>query len=200
MNSLKRWVIPLTLAVMTLAYGWVLVSQGGTEEAYRQLIRLSATTSLFLFALAWSASSLSVFLPGWRPVMQARRRVGIAFALSHTFHFAAIAMLVELAFDGDWSQVELVGGGFIYLFIYLMAATSNDAAVRLLGARQWRWLHWVGGYLIWYAFTQSYVGSVALEGRGGHYLVFAALCLGLLLLRVVAFWRKRVGFSRTKTS
>jgi DMSO/TMAO reductase YedYZ heme-binding membrane subunit len=155
------------------------------------LIRLSATSSLLLFALAWSASSVNLLLPGrWRPVMQARRRIGISFAISHSFHLAAIAWLVELAFGGDWSEVDPLGGAVIYTLIYLMAFSSNDAAVRLLGVRQWRWLHKIGSYLIWGAFTQSYIANT-FQRDGFHYPLFAGLCVGLLLVRIIAFNRQR---------
>ena len=189
--SIRSSVIPVTVWVLLLSAGVVVVSLGPSEEAARQLIRLSATTSLLLFALAWSASSLAVLLGGrWRPVLRARRRIGIAFALSHTLHLAAIAWLVELAYDGDWWQVDPVGGAVIYTFIYLMALTSNDASVRLLGPRLWQRLHKVGGYAIWIAFTQSYVAN-ALQRDGLHYPLFAVLCLALLLLRATAFWNRR---------
>ena len=194
MNPIRAGVIPATLVGMALAGVAVLQQTGATEEAARQLIRLSAISSLLLFSLAWSASSLATFFPsGWRFVMRARRRIGIAFAMSHTLHFATIAWLVEAFYGGDWSQVELLGGGLIYLFIYLMLLTSNDASVRLLGVRRWRRLHLLGGYLVWIGFTQSYVANALVEGRGGHYPVFAALCVGLLLLRIAAWWRRRPG-------
>ena len=191
--TIRTLVIPTTLISLLVSCAGVVVIMGPTEEAARQLIRLSATSSLLLFALAWSASSINKLLPGrWRVVMQARRRIGISFAISHSFHLAAIAWLVELAFNGDWSAVDPIGGAVIYAFIYLMAFTSNDAAVRALGARQWRWLHKIGGYLIWGAFTQSYIAN-AFQSDGFHYPVFAVLCIGLLALRIAAFRQSRQG-------
>ena len=189
--SLRRAVIPATLLTLVIACAGVVAIMGANEEAARQLIRLSATSSLLLFALAWSASSINTLVPGrWRSVMQARRRIGISFAISHTIHLAAIAWLVELAFGGDWSEVDPIGGAVIYTFIYLMAFTSNDASVRLLGARQWRWLHKFGGYLVWIAFTQSYIANTFMQD-GLHYPLFALLCVVLLCLRIAAFFRQR---------
>jgi hypothetical protein len=179
----------MILAVTTLM---VWETLGWTEGAARLLIRLSAASSLLLFALAWSASSLNALLPGgWLPVLRARRRLGISFALSHTLHFGAIAWLVELAYCGDWSEFDLLGGGLVYAFIYSMALTSNDLSIRILGRRWWRRLHWIGGYVIWIAFTQSYLGSAVFEGRGGYYPLLAVLCLALLTVRVTAYWRRR---------
>lgn len=170
-----------------------------SEEGVRQFIRLTAGSSLLLFATAWSASSLNTLLPAghWRPVLQARRRIGIAFAVSHSFHLLGIALLVEVAFDGDWSEMELVGGGVIYGFIYLMALTSNDWSVKKLGRRVWKWLHRVGGYVIWSAFTVSYVGNAFEVGALQHWLL-GLLCLALVPLRMVAWWSR--GRSRGNSS
>jgi DMSO/TMAO reductase YedYZ heme-binding membrane subunit len=188
--SLRVLVIPATLVTLLVSFVGVIGIMGPTEESARQLIRLSATSSLLLFALAWSASSLNRYFPvHWRGIMKARRRIGVSFAISHTFHLGAIAWLVELAYNGDWSELDLVGGAVIYTFIYLMAFTSNDAAVRLLGPRFWRWLHKIGGYLIWIAFTQSYISNT-FQRDGLHYPLLAGLCAGLLALRIAAFRKK----------
>lgn len=145
-----------------------------------------------MFSLAFSASSVQQFLPDgrWRGVLQARRRVGLAFTLSHTFHLVAIIALVEIAFGGDYSELDLAGGAVIYAFIYLMALTSNDASVKLMGARRWKWLHKTGAYLIWFALASSYIGGL-FESGAWYYWIYAPLAISLLLVRVLAFWSKR---------
>lgn len=178
---------------MLVVFAAVLALKGLNEDSARQLIRLTAASSLLLFALAFSASSLQQLLADdrWRPVLQARRRIGIAFAISHSFHLAAIVALVQVAYGGDFSQLgDIVGGAVIYLFIYLMTLTSNDASVRILGARQWKYLHKFGVYLIWIGLTGSYVGGVFERGEF-HYWVYSALCIVLLLLRILAFSKRR---------
>lgn len=188
-TALKTGIIPFTLASLSTA-GFVFATVGMTDENVRAYIRLTSATSLLLFALAWSASSLNTLLGGrWQRVLQARRRIGIAFAISHSFHFAGIWVLVQLSYSGDWSQFGLLEGGAIYALIYLMAFTSNDWSVRRLGSRNWKRLHWVGGYVIWGAFASSYLGKLYAHGKP-EYLFFSALCLLLFALRVSA-WRRR---------
>lgn len=186
--TLRTLVIPLSVAVLCSALLWQVVLTSASEEGVRQFVRFTAGSSLLLFALAWSASSLNRLVAGrWRPVMKARRRTGIAFAISHSFHLLGIALLVEVAYDGDWSEMELAGGGVVYGFIYLMAFTSNDWSVKKLGPGAWKWLHKVGGYVIWFAFTLSYLGNALELGAPRHWL-FGLACLALLALRMVA-WR-----------
>jgi DMSO/TMAO reductase YedYZ heme-binding membrane subunit len=193
MTTLKTAVIPSTFALLLLIFAMVLAVQGADEDSARLLIRITAVSSLLLFSLAFSASSLNQLLADsrWRSLLRARRRLGIAFAISHSFHLVAIVALVQIAYDGDFSQLgDVAGGAVVYAFIYLMALTSNDASVRLLGARQWQWLHKTGVYLIWLALTGSYIAN-AMDKGGLLYWVYSALCIGLLLLRMIAFWRRR---------
>ena len=193
MTTLKTAVIPITLTLVTAIFATVLTLHGLNEGSSRELIRVTAGSSLFLFALAFSASSINQLLAGdqWRPVVQARRRIGIAFAISHSFHLAAIIALVEVAFGGDYSQLgDVFGGAAIYLFIYLMALTSNNASVKLLGARRWKYLHKVGSYAIWIGLTVSYIGG-AIEKGAAYYWLYSALCLALLAVRIFCFWKKR---------
>jgi hypothetical protein len=193
MTTLKTAVIPSTLALLLLIFALVLALHGTNEDSVRLLIRITATTSLLLFSMAFSASSLNQLLTDsrWRTLLPARRRIGIAFAISHSFHLAAIVALVQIAYDGDFSQLgDVAGGVVVYGFIYLMALTSNDASVRLLGARQWKWLHKIGVYLIWLALTGSYIAN-AMDKGGLLYWAYSALCIGLLLLRMTAFRGRR---------
>ncbi len=186
---LRTWVIPVTVVTLTLA-ALAYAGIGLDEDRIREYIRLTSGSSVLLFALAWSASSLNTLLPEsrWRPVLRARRRIGIAFAISHTFHLIGIIALYEIARGGDWGDFEFLPGAAIYAVIYAMAFTSNDASVRLLG-RNWKRLHTVGGLILWGAFTVSYIGKISEYGFAQHYL-FSALCVALVVVRIMA-WRKR---------
>jgi sulfoxide reductase heme-binding subunit YedZ len=193
MATLKSTVIPLTAAGVLLLCGVPLYLQGVNEDSLRQLIRLTAGSSLLLFSLAFTASSIHQLSADdrWSGVLAARRRMGLSFALSHSFHLAAIIALVEVAFDGNYSELgDLTGGAVIYAFIYLMALTSNDSSVKLLGARQWKWLHRIGVYLIWVGLTSSYVGGL-FESGAWYYWIYAPLAISLLVVRLIAFRSKR---------
>ncbi len=163
MTTLKTAVIPSTLALLLLVFGVILALQGANEDSARLLIRITAATSLLLFSMAFSTSSLNQLLAEsrWHPLLLARRRAGIAFAISHSFHLLAIVALVQLAYDGDFSQLgDVAGGAVVYAFIYLMALTG------------------------------SYIANAL--GKGGlFYWAYSALCISLLLLRITAFCRAR---------
>jgi DMSO/TMAO reductase YedYZ heme-binding membrane subunit len=185
MPELRVLVIPVTVAALTLSCGAILLLGGLSEEAVRSTIRVTANVSFTLLILAFSASALSARLASgaWKPVLQARRRIGIAFAISHTFHLATILLLVQVAHAGDYSQLgPLYAGAAVYAIIYIMALTSNDTSVRALGARNWKRLHTVGGYLLLLAFTGSYLRT-ALELNGYHWL-FTLLGSAVILLRL----------------
>lgn len=183
--TLKAAIIPATALTLIIVCGAVLVLGNGSEAAIRATMRITSASSILLFSLAFTASSLNMRLTnGWTTVMRARRRIGISFAISHSFHLASIILLVEATMGGDYSQLgDLYGGALVYLFIYLMAFTSNDASVAKLGARNWKRLHTIGGYLILLAFSASYIGT-ALQKNDYHWL-FGALCVAILILRLL---------------
>lgn len=193
MPALKQLALPTTLAFLLAASALVFSADGLTEDNLTRMIVITATSSMVLFILTFSASSLHhLFSAGrWRPVMQARRQLGLSFALSHSAHLLAIIALVEVVYGGDYSQLgDIIGGSVIYLFIFAMAATSNNTAVKTLGAKNWKRLHKTGSYLIWFGLFGTYLGR-ALEMGALHYWLYFALGAGLLLLRICAFWDKR---------
>jgi len=194
MPELKNITLLATLLFLLLTMIIVLNGDGLTEDSIRQMIRMTAASSMVLFSLTFSASSLHHFFSDgrWRPVMHARRRLGLSFALSHAAHLIAIIALVEVAFGGDYSQLgNVVGGAVIYVFIFAMAATSNNASVKLMGAKDWKRLHKTGSYLIWTGLFSSYLGK-ALKTGALHYWLYFAVGVGLLLLRIWAFRDKRM--------
>jgi DMSO/TMAO reductase YedYZ heme-binding membrane subunit len=189
----KTIALPITALFLLLTAITIFHAEGLTEDALRQMIRVTAASSMALFSLTFSASSLHHFFTNgrWRPVMQARRRLGLSFALSHATHLLAIIALVEVVFGGDYSQLgDIVGGSVIYLFIIAMAVTSNTASVKLLGARNWKRLHKTGSYLIWLGLFSSYLGN-ALETGALHYWLYFGIGVVLLLLRIWAYWDTR---------
>ena len=183
MIDIRPLVIPLVTAALLIVCGGVLFLDGNNEDSTRLLIRLTATSSFLLLCLTSTARVLRQQLGDiWKPVLQVRRRLGISFAISHSFHLAAIINLVYVAYDGDFSKLEaLVPGLAVYLVIYLMAFTSNDAAVQWLGAKNWRRFHTAGSYLLLGVFANSYIGAAIT--LGGHYWLYVALTLAVLILR-----------------
>jgi DMSO/TMAO reductase YedYZ heme-binding membrane subunit len=164
------------LVAMTAA---LLAAAGWTEDGLRLVVRATARTSLALFLAAFLASALRARWPGaataW--LRQNRRYVGLGFAASHLLHLGAIVALAR-AFPRAFADVPwatIVVGGFGFVVVAAMAATSSDAAVRRLGGRRWSRLHRFGLYCLWGIFTITYAGtSWALTA-----LLIAALVLRL---------------------
>lgn len=185
------WVIVAGAAAVAslIAVAGALAFGGWTAEGVGAATRFTARWSFPWFLTAWTASSLATLWPGgWRTVLLRRRRaVGLAFAANHTVHFAALLTGI-LAFGRETALVTIVGGGTVYLFIALMALTSNDAAVRRMGPGRWRLLHAVGGWAILLVFTNSYVGRIGEKPWLG--IPAAALIASAVLLRGLA-WMKR---------
>jgi DMSO/TMAO reductase YedYZ heme-binding membrane subunit len=177
----------LALAIATAGY---LAHGGWAYEGAAAAARLTARNSFLWFLVAWSASAVARLWPGgWRTALLRRRRsVGLGFAASHTVHLGALLVAI-LVFDHGTKLVTIVGGGLGYLFVFAMAITSNDAAVRRLGQRRWRLLHATGGYVIAGIFAFSYLGRVKADPWLG---VPMMTLIGLAAaLRILAWATKR---------
>ena len=173
-------IILVTTVLIAAAVTHAVISlDSGGEETVRLVIRQTARISIVLFSAAFAASSLVRLWPAtWsRWMMRHRRWLGLSFALSHAVHLAAIIRLGTVAPAFEVDMTTRIFGGMAYVFIALMAATSFDGAVRLLGTRNWQRLHEAGSYYIWFIFVQSYLPR-ALESApyvAPTLLLFAAL-------------------------
>jgi hypothetical protein len=185
------WPIVLwaTVAVCT-ACSFMFTLAGGGVEGWRAAVRTSAKTSLLLFLAAFVASSARVFWRGpftkW--LLANRRYVGVSFAASHAVHLVAILFVFSLATDFATTRTTVVLGGFGYVLLAAMAATSSNAAAARLGHRRWKALHKTGMYYLWVIFIVSYVPRV-LAGSLWYALVVAPLVAALALRG--AAWRKQ---------
>jgi methionine sulfoxide reductase heme-binding subunit len=179
-------------AVIVALCAMTLATTGVDEEGVRAIIRLTARTSLALFLLAFTASAAFRLwggrLPRW--LLVNRRYLGLSFAVSHFLHLLAIVVLAARFPDRFWggtSASTMVVGGIGYVFVAIMAATSNDASVAWLGRRRWKALHTVGAYWLWQVFLLTYGLSIP---RAPGYLVPVALLLGAWGLRLAARGRR----------
>ena len=134
---------------------------GGGEEGIRQPIRATARTSLVLFVLVFCASALRRWIKSdqtaW--LLRNRRYLGLSVAVSHGYHLAFILAFYWHGGLGEPGIVTVVGGGWGFVLLFLMAATSNDASQRRLRAK-WRRLHLLGMYTVWVIFVVSYLPRV----------------------------------------
>jgi DMSO/TMAO reductase YedYZ heme-binding membrane subunit len=184
---LEGW--PLFFLVAALLSGLYLVLVlPDSEESLRRMIRTSGKISALLFALAFAASSLVRVWRGRRTLWLRRNRriFGVSFAWSQTLHLVALIVLGNLypqPFRSGLDLVTIVGGGLVYVFIFTMAATSSDRAVRALGPKAWGRLHWYGSWMIWIVLAQTILPG-ALDGNISNITVMIFL-LPAAALRVL---------------
>jgi len=159
--------------------------------ALRMSIRFTARTSVILFLLAFSASSLLRLYPGsaTRWLMRNRRYLGLSFAASHAPHGMAIIAFAEtapLAFHEATSPVTFIFGGIGYAFILAMSATSFDRTAAAIGPRAWKLLHRTGAFYLWAQFVVSFIKH--LDGMPIYFAFLGLLALAMAL-RIAAALR-----------
>jgi hypothetical protein len=162
------------------------LAAGGDEAGLRAAIRLSAKTSLALFTSAFIASSVRALWPSalttW--LLANRRYLGVSFAASHAMHLLAIVALARVASDFRLDPATLIGGGFAYVLLAAMTATSFDRSAAWIGPRRWHLLHTTGMYYCWFIFFISYLPRALVESV--LYLPFVVVLVGALVLRIIA--------------
>ena len=191
-SFLRGWAFTGTASVVTAtlcSFAWTL--HGGGLAGWSSVVRTSAKTSLLLFLAAFVASSARAL---WRTPFTAwllanRRYVGVAFAASHAIHLVGILEVVRLSPSFSRSLTTLVFGGFGYVVLFAMAATSFDAAVARLGRQRWQRLHTFGMYYLAVIFALSYVPRALVESA--WYWLLAGPLFAAFALRAFAWQRQR---------
>jgi methionine sulfoxide reductase heme-binding subunit len=191
---LRGWKLAGLLGVVLVGGALAIVAaHGGGVEAVRLVVRITARTSLLLFALAFTASAMIRLWPGaftrWQRAN--RRQLGVSFAVSHIVHAAALIALASLdraLFMSLTNPVSLATGGLAYVFILAMAATSFDRTAAMIGSRAWRVLHTTGAWYIWISFAVAYGKRLPLTS---FYWPFFAVVLALLAIRLTARYLPR---------
>ena len=176
LSAAVRWCCPSSTAMVFSAAPHM------TPELIHAALRVTGRISLLLFLTAYVASSLRVAWPSpaSRWLLENRRWVGLSFALSHTIHLAFIALLFS-ATNEQRDLVTVIVGGMGYVFLYAMAATSNDRAVAWLGAKRWKRLHSIGLHYLWFVFTAT---SLPDAPKNPWAAASATLLIGALLFRI----------------
>ncbi|MFC6013176.1 hypothetical protein [Nocardia lasii] len=175
----------LTIGLVAMALV-ILASAGWDTDGYRMVIRATARTSLTLFLSAFLATALLRLRPSapTRWLHRNRRHLGLAFAVSHGVHLAAIITLATTDPTIFWtlaSAASIIIGGAGYLVIALLVATSFDRISTWLGARHWQQVTTVGAWFIWSLFVL--INGIRIP-RNGWYLVPVAILVASLVVRV----------------
>jgi DMSO/TMAO reductase YedYZ heme-binding membrane subunit len=184
----RRLPIPIALGLMA-ASAWV---GGDYYERYQDylgfMVRETAYVSSSFFLLAYLARPLrDVTGATWASTLvRLRRRIGIAAALAHTVHFAAVVQLFRFTGD-EVDALTFALGGLGFVLFWALGLTSNDASVRALGGN-WKRLHRFGIHYLWLVFFVTYLGDVA---RVPVFAVFVLAFAGGLGLRVYLFVARR---------
>jgi len=191
-SFLRGWPLTLSATIATAtacSFAYTLV--GGGLEGWHSVVRTSAKTSLAFFLAAFVASSVRALwrTPATAWLLANRRYVGVSFAASHAIHLVAILAVVALSPDFESSTTTVIFGGFGYVLLFAMAATSFDGAVRWMGRRRWQLLHKTGMYYLWFIFAISYAPRALVESA--WYWLFVLPLVAALALRFAVYLRQR---------
>ena len=198
MSNVLKWfssVIVLNIILIV----WLGFAENSNENLMLWA-RHTARISFAYFLLSFSASSLHYFFSNTltKFIRHQRRYIGLSFALAHTIHLVALTSFF-IVMEENPGIVTLIGGGLGYVAMYAMALTSNDNAVKKLGLKRWKQIHWFGANYIAVIFAFTYVGKLLngqLNGSDYDYLTFS-LIVGTIFIVFIL----RIGyFLKSKNS
>jgi DMSO/TMAO reductase YedYZ heme-binding membrane subunit len=195
MERLPRYAFAIATALIVVSFVWAFLAYGQTVDMAQAFTRFTARVSLTIFVFVFTASALHCFFRSafTAALLKNRRQLGLTFAYSHTVHLVAIITYLTMIHRTP-SATAFIFGGLAYLLMYLMAFTSNDAAVRKLGAKNWKRLHKVGIFWLWFIFFATYLQrltpSPASDTRPGgtrtEFVIGFIIILAILAIRSAA--------------
>lgn len=186
----RQWPIAFGFIAAALAVMAGLRAGGLDILGWQLAARWTARVGFPIFLAAYLGSTLVRVMPApWsRALAGDRRSWGLGFAASHTVHLAALVMALRLSPEPR-TIASLIPGGIAYVFIFAMAATSNQTAMRALG-RNWKRLHTAGIHVIWLIFTLAYAKRIPDMETRAIGITMTALALAALALRIAARRRR----------
>lgn len=191
MGMTRRWPMALGFLLGLAALIIGLKSGPAPFEGWRLAARWTARVGFPIFILTYSASSLGRLWPSdlTRAIWRDRRWWGLGFFASHTIHLFALVTFLRLSGEGRPLPV-LIGGGYGYVLLFAMAATSNQAAMRALG-QNWKRLHSFGIHTLWFIFASSYFGRIMKPESMMTGAIGFSIALAALGLRIAAWLKGR---------
>ena len=171
----------LTLVVFAMV-GLIFFLLGWNADSLLVAIRSTARTSLLLFSLAFTASSVNRLWPTTvsRWLLRNRRYIGVSFAVSLFTHLGLIITAsltyINQLFIALPPLPNVAMGIVTYAFIAFMALTSSNRAQAWFGIKRWQLLYRVGGHYIWFLFLLFYVGKTL--SNPSFYAPFLIFCCG----------------------
>ena len=173
----KNWsVFFATLALGLIAAAALLGLAGNTDENVVEALRITARTAFAIFLFVFIARPAHQFFttPSTAKLLRRRRLLGIAFTGVHTAHLILIFYRIQLS-ESFTLVASNVLGAFVYLIILAMFVTSFDTTARMLGKRNWKILHTIGLWIIFFAFLQREIRQIVASGdSASQFLVVCA--------------------------
>jgi len=154
------------------------------------VMRPTAHMAFAFFWVAFTASSVQRLFPSdySRWAMKNRRYIGLSFAVIHGIHAVLVLSNITLT-DESRPALVFLAGTTAYVFLGLMAVTSNNWSVSKLGAKNWKRMHRTGSWYIWAIFMSG--GPAAVMDGNVPRILMTLFCLMALMLRVVAYRNHR---------
>lgn len=193
MTVLRKYTATLALSGLALGgatVGAALAAFGPNAEGWQMAARYTARVSFLLFIAVYLTAPAARAFAWVAPLKRERRGLGLAFAAAHYIHLGALVTYFQVAGTTP-SLLSVTLGGFAFVLIAIMAATSNDASVRALGPMNWRRLHTFGLHYVWFIFAATYARRIAANPDMPEYVILLALALAALVVRLgTTFTRK----------
>jgi methionine sulfoxide reductase heme-binding subunit len=189
MNALLK-VLAHKLFALTVLVGvglWLLVipafiGQLGANPL-EKLLHVSGEIAIWTFGAVLALSPLRALLPNSRVVMalnRHRRATGVTACIYALFHFSS-----HVLYEGGWDGlVRSLSKPFIWFgaagltILVILAMTSNQWSVRLLGGKNWKLLHRLA-----YVAAGLLIYHQAIAGKG-HWATARWLLLPLAALQL----------------
>jgi DMSO/TMAO reductase YedYZ heme-binding membrane subunit len=154
-------------------------------DAAHTFVRRTAQIAFALYLSTFVAAALRHHWPSAasRWLLANRRYLGVSFASVMLLHLGGITSLVllEPLFSEERGVFTVAAGGVGYAFLFAMAATSFDGAVKRLGPAAWGRLHRLGTYYVWIVFLASYGPRAIVSAAYVPAALLLVLALGLRL-------------------
>jgi sulfoxide reductase heme-binding subunit YedZ len=205
-KTLNGWPLFFLIAAFTCAgiiAGMILIGIS-TPEATVSMIRLSVQFASPWVFIAFVTSPLAQLFPGstskW--LSRNRRYFGLSFAAGFGWQAVFIAVLLTLYPAYYWEELHNATDLFLrmvsYIFLLALTVTSFFPVRRKMRPEHWRRLHLVGIWYFWLAIWASYAPAALSSDAKTIHIVYTALGLLVLVLRIVAYLKIRSGHLRER--
>jgi hypothetical protein len=163
-------------------------------------LRATARWSFLCFCLATYGGPLTTLFGAiFEPLARKGRDLGLAFAAAHTVHIGLVVWLLYISTE-PFPRVSLVVFSIGVFFVYLLAVISLSSTLSArLGPQRWKNLRSIGVEYIAFAYAFEFGGRI-LDGNLAnaiHYLPLFAAAVGVPLLRIAAYIKRRSSAQKT---